>query len=486
MEVKDLKPARVWQIFDAMTKVPRPSGNLDKIREWLINFAKEHNLDYKVDEVGNVAMFRPAAPGFENAKGVVLQGHMDMVAEKLPTSNHNFLTDPLETRVEGEWVWANNTTLGADDGIGLSIALAALTDPDIKCGALEALATVDEETGLTGATNIQADMLVGDYLLNLDSEDDGVITIGCAGGVVTPVTFDYKPEAAPADLVYFAVKVGKLMGGHSGCDIHKGLASATKQIARILYVLGSKIEYRLASLNAGNLHNAIARDAVAVIGVKPEDKETLATVVNTLAADIKFEYKRPEPHAEITIESVDAPATVIDACTAKRLVAACFAAQHGVYYMSQEVEGLVETSTNFASVKTNASDIYLEFFSRSSTESSKDELALQIEALFTLAGAKEVRSEGSYQGWAPNAESELLKLAVSQWKALYGVEPKVEAIHAGLECGLFLKVRPDMEMISYGPTLQDVHSPRERCHIPAVQKGWDFTVALLNAIAADK
>lgn len=486
MEVKDLKPARVWQIFDAITKVPRPSGNLDKIREWLVSFAKENNLEYKVDEVGDVAMFRPAAPGFENAKGVVLQGHMDMVAEKLPSSNHNFLTDPIQTRIVDDWVFATDTTLGADDGLGLAIALAALTDPDIKCGALEALATVDEETGLTGATNIKADMLVGDYLLNLDSEDDGVITIGCAGGVVTPVWFDYKPEAAPADLQYFAVKIGKLMGGHSGTDINKGLASATKQLARILYMLDAKIEYRLASFNAGNLHNAIARDGVAVIGVKPADKETLATVVNTVAADIKLEYKRTEPHAEVTIESVDAPATVIDACTAKRLVAACFAAPHGVYYMSQEVEGLVETSTNFASVKTNADEIYLEFFSRSSTESAKEELALQIEALFRLAGAKEVKYEGSYQGWAPNADSQLLKLAVAQWEGLYGVEPKVEAIHAGLECGLFLKVRPDMEMISYGPTLKDVHSPRECCHIPAVQKGWDFTVALLKAIAADK
>ena len=216
-----------------------------------------------------------------------------------------------------------------------------------------------------------------------------MITIGCAGGVVTPVWFDYKPEAAPADLQYFAIKIGKLMGGHSGTDINKGLASATKQLARILYMLDAKIEYRLASFNAGNLHNAIARDGVAVIGVKPADKETLATVVNTVAADIKLEYKRTEPHAEVTIESVDAPATVIDACTAKRLVAACFAAQHGVYYMSQEVEGLVETSTNFASVKTNADEIYLEFFSRSSTESAKEELALQIEAIFRLAGAKE-------------------------------------------------------------------------------------------------
>ena len=486
MEKKELKPALVFEQFAKINEIPRPSKHEENMIEYLKEFGKSHQLETLVDETGNVLIRKAATPGYENADTIILQSHMDMVCDKLVDVEFDFHKDAIQTYVDGEWLKAKGTTLGADDGLGLAIALAALTDPDIKCGALEALATVDEETGLTGATNIKADMLVGDYLLNLDSEDDGVITIGCAGGVVTPVWFDYKPEAAPADLHYFAIKIGKLMGGHSGTDINKGLASATKQLARILYMLDAKIEYRLASFNAGNLHNAIARDGVAVIGVKPADKETLATVVNTVAADIKLEFKRTEPHAEVTIESVDAPATVIDACTAKRLVAACFAAPHGVYYMSQEVEGLVETSTNFASVKTNADEIYLEFFSRSSTESSKEELALQIEAIFRLAGAKEVKYEGSYQGWAPNADSQLLKLAVAQWEGLYGVEPKVEAIHAGLECGLFLKVRPDMEMISYGPTLKDVHSPRECCHIPAVQKGWDFTVALLKAIAADK
>ena len=486
MTVKELKPANVWKIFDEITKVPRPSGDLDKIREWLVNFAKENNLEYKVDEVGNVAMFRPAAPGYENANGIVLQGHMDMVAEKLPTSNHNFATDPIETIVDGEWVKANGTTLGADDGMGLAIALAAITDPDLKCGALEALATVDEETGLTGATNIKADMLQGKYLLNLDSEDDGVITIGCAGGEVTPVYFDYKPEAAPADLKYFEIKIGDLHGGHSGTDINAGYASAAKQIARVLYRLGKEVDYKLASVNAGNLHNAIARDAVAVVGVADADKEKLAVAVNTVAAEMKDEYKRTEPGLSVTVASVDAPATVFDADTAKRVVAAAFAAQHGVYAMSAEVAGLVETSTNFASIKTKEDTIYIEMFSRSSVESGKAELVGQIEALYTLAGAREVGSEGSYQGWAPNADSAILNVAVEEWEKLYGVKPEVVAIHAGLECGLFLQQRPDMDMISYGPTLQFVHSPQERCHIPAVQKGWDFTVAIIKAVAAGK
>ncbi len=484
MTVKDLKPTLVWSIFDEIMQVPRPSGNLDKIRAWLVDFAKKHNLEYKVDETGNVAMFRPAAPGFENAKGVVLQGHMDMVAEKLPTLEHDFLNDPITGVIDGEWLGTPGTTLGADDGIGLAIALACLVDPDLKCGPLEALATVDEETGLTGATNIKADMLVGDYLLNLDSEDDGIITMGCAGGVLTQVYFDFKPQAAPADLKYFAIKMGNLHGGHSGSDIHREFAPATKQIARVLYRLDFPFE--LASVNAGNLHNAIARDAVAVIGVADADKERLAVAINTVAAEIKEEYKHSEPNVTLVCESVDAPATIIPADVAKRVIAASFAAQHGIYHWSMEMDDLVETSTNFASLKTEGERVHIELFSRSAVESRKDELTGQIHALFNLAGASEVFDEGSYQGWAPNMENKILKVAEEAWETLFGVKPIVNAIHAGLECGLFLKVRPDMDMISYGPTLENVHSPQERCHIPAVQKSWDFTLKILDEVAKGK
>lgn len=484
MTVKDLKPTNVWTIFDQITQVPRPSGRLDKIRQWLVNFAKENNLEYKVDDVGNVAMFRPAAPGFENAKKVVLQGHMDMVAEKNATSNHDFDNDPIETIVDGDWVRANGTTLGADDGLGLAIALAAVTDPDLKCGALEALATVDEETGLTGASNIKADMLQGDYLLNLDSEDDGVITIGCAGGLVSLFTFNYTPQDAPKDLVYFKIGLNKFHGGHSGSDIHIGYANATKLMARFLYALGRKVDYELACIDAGNLHNAIARDAVAIIGIKPADKEALAIAFNQFRADVEEEYKRVEKGEEFTCESVDAPEKVIEKAVARRLIAAVNATQHGVFSMSHEMEGLVETSSNTASIKMKEEGkIVVEAFHRSSLESAKFDLTAQIEAVYELAGA-EIDSEGGYQGWAPNADSKLLAMARDMWKKLFNEEPVVEAIHAGLECGLFLKANPNMEMISYGPTLENVHSPQERAHIPPVQKAWDFTVALLNDIAA--
>lgn len=488
MTIKDLKPQNVWSIFEQITKVPRPSGHLDKIREWLVNFAKENNLEYKVDNVGNVAIFRPAAPGFENAKGVVLQGHMDMVAEKAATSNHNFLTDPIETIVDGEWLKANNTTLGADDGIGVAMALAVLTDKDLKCGPLEALVTVDEETGLTGALGMTKEMLQGSYLLNLDSEDDGIITMGCAGGVVSCITLDYTPQEVPADLTYFEIKIGKLHGGHSGSDIHLGYACATKQIARLLYRLGKEIDFELASINAGNLHNAIAHEGTAVVGVKAADKEKLAVIVNQFKADVEGEYKNIEKEIEITCHSTDKPAQIIDKDTATRVIEALFAAPHGVSAMCHDIDDLVQTSTNLACVKTLADkkEIYIEQFTRSSIESQKFELAHQIEATYKLAGAREVREEGSYQGWEPNLDNHILKVAVESWEKLYGVKPIVNAIHAGLECGLFMKVRPDMDMISYGPTLQNVHSPKERCHIPAVQKAWDFTIDILKQVAAGK
>jgi len=491
MQVKDLKPTEVWSIFDEITKVPRPSGNdegkLDKIRAWLVEFAKKHNLEYKVDDTGNVAMFKPAAPGYEKAKGIVLQGHMDMVAEKGAGSNHNFDTDPIETIVDGEWVRANNTTLGADDGMGLALALAAITEPDLKAGPLEVLATVDEETGLTGASNIKADMLVGDYLFNLDNEEDGVITMGCAGGLVTVITFDYKPEAAPKDKVYFEIKFEHLHGGHSGTDINAGYATTTKLVTRLLWNIGDQMDYVLASIDAGNLHNAIAHAATAVIGIKPEDKEKLSVILNQFIADVKNEYRRTEKKMEITCKSVDTPDTIIDTDTARRVVNAVYAAPHGVTSMSMEIPGLVETSTNLASVKMRPGNkIVIEMFHRSSVESRKDDLAHQVETLFRMAGANKIESEGGYQGWEPIADSHFLTLAADQWEKLFGVRPRVEAIHAGLECGLFLKARPDMEMISYGPTLLDVHSPQERCHIPAVEKGWKYVKAVIEAVAAEK
>lgn len=484
MTIKDLKPALVWSIFDEINQVPRPSKKEAKIREYLVAFAVKHNLEHKVDAIGNVAMWRPAAPGFEKAKGVVLQAHMDMVAEKAAGSNHNFDTDPIKTIVEGEWLRADGTTLGADDGMGMAGALAAMIDPELKAGPLEAFFTVDEETGLTGASNVGEGMLTGDYLLNLDSEDDGVITIGCSGGVDTLASFDFKPQPAPKNLLYFHIKISKLLGGHSGTDINAERANATRLIARLLWEAAQQIDFEVADINAGNLRNALAHTAEATIGIAEVDKEKLAVIFNTFAANVKDEYKHNEKDMLIECESVDVPECVIEKRVALNVINAAFVAPHGVQSMSLAVEGLVESSTNLASIKVHDGNrLEIVTSQRSDVESRKFDVAHRVETVFKIAGADRVWHTDGYQGWTPNPESALLKIAVDQWNKLYGVKPKIEAIHAGLECGLFLKVAPHMEMISYGPTLRDVHSPKERVHIPAVQKFWDFTVAIIKAVA---
>ncbi len=484
MTIKDLKPALVWQIFDEINQVPRPSKKEEKIREYLVNFAKKHNLKHKVDAIGNVAMWRDAAPGFENAKGVVLQAHMDMVAEKAAGSNHNFDTDPIKTIVEGEWLRADGTTLGADDGMGMAGALACMIDPDLKVGPLEAFLTVDEETGLTGASNVGEGMLTGDYLLNMDSEDDGVITIGCSGGVDTLASFNFNYEKVPAGYVFFHVKISKLLGGHSGTDINAERGNATRFITRLIMRLDNELDIALADINAGNLRNALAHTAEAVIGVKEADKEKFAVIFNTFAADIRNEYKHVEKDMQFDCESVDTPAEVIEKKVAMNVVRAGYAVPHGVQSMSMAVPGLVESSTNLASIKIHdGKRIEIVTSQRSDVDSRKFDVAHRVGAIFKMAGADEVRHTDGYQGWTPNPDSALLKIAVDQWEKLYGVKPVIEAIHAGLECGLFLKVAPHMEMISYGPTLKDVHSPKERVHIPAVQKFWDFTVEILKTVA---
>ncbi len=485
MTIKDLNPSIVWNLFHEITQVPRPSKKEEKIREYLINFAKQHNIKYKVDEAGNVAMFRNAAPGCEDAPCIVMQGHMDMVCEKGANSKHDFDNDPIETIIDGEWVHANDTTLGADNGIGMAAGLAALIDESIVSGPIQALFTVDEETGLTGANALGDGMIEGDILLNLDSEEDGEICIGCCGGLGTAATFTYQPTEAP-DYVYFKIVVGGLNGGHSGADIHLGRACANKVLARFIYNVGKEFDYALASFNGGNLRNAIARDAEAVIGVCSCNKERLSVLLNQYDADIKNEYKRTEPNVAISIESVDKPNVVVDPTTTKNFIYALYCAPHGVLSMSTDIEGLVETSTNLASAKMQPDNQILVVTSqRSSVESRKFDAANQIETIFTLAGAT-VTHSSSYPGWAPNMDSKILNIAMDTHERLFGVRPKATAIHAGLECGLFLTNYPHLDMISYGPTLRGVHSPTEKMHIPAVEKFWKLTVAIIEEVAKIK
>ena len=482
MTVKELEPKRVFEIFDQITKVPRPSKKEEKIRQYLLDFAKSHNLEAKTDKVGNVVIKAPATPGHENAPTVILQGHMDMVCESNDKS-FDFEHTPITTVVDGDWVRAEGTTLGADNGIGVAAALAVMTDPDAVHGPLEALVTVDEETGMTGAFGLEGDMITGSILLNLDSEDDAEIFVGCAGGVDTVCTFTYNRSFAPKDFTYFKIDIAKGQGGHSGGDIHLGRANANKLLARILFSLGKKYELSLAEIDGGNLRNAIPRAAHAVVGVHTSKKEDVRVAINHFIADIENEYADLEPTLEITMESVAQPEFCIDSDTTIKLIESIYSAPHGVVSMSRVMPGLVETSTNLASVKMkDGNEVVVTTSQRSSVDSRKWDIANQVEALFTLAGAKVKHGEG-YPGWAPNLDSPIMKIASDAYRELYGVTPAIKAIHAGLECGLFLEKFPHLDMVSFGPTLQGVHSPSERMYIPAVERFYGQLKLTLQKVA---
>ncbi len=482
MTIKDLKPALVFSIFDKINQVPRPSKKEDKIRKFLLDFAAEHGIAVRTDAVGNVAMSKPATPGKENAPAVIMQAHMDMVCES-NDKNFDFENSPIKTIVDGDWLRADGTTLGADNGIGMAAALAVLVDKDLVHGPVEALFTVDEETGLTGANNLGDGMLNGSILLNLDSEDDAEIFIGCAGGVDTTCTFKYKRSFAPTDFHYFRFEISGGLGGHSGGDIHLGRANANKLLARFLYAVSLEHEISLAEIDGGNLRNAIPRAAHAVFGVHTSRKEDIRVAFNKYVADIENEYSGLETGLKFELESTDKPEYTVDSETTISLVEALYSAPHGVVSMSRDIEGLVETSTNLASVKMlGENQILVTTSQRSSVESRKWDIARQVEALFCLAGAEVSHGDG-YPGWQPNMNSQIMHIASDAYEELYGVKPAIKAIHAGLECGLFLQKYPGLDMVSFGPTLRDVHSPSERMYIPAVERFWGQLTRILEKVA---
>lgn len=484
MNITELKPQIVWKFFHQITQVPRPSKKEGKIIEYLKSFAQEYNIPIKVDEAGNILMSKPATPGKENLPTVILQSHMDMVCEKNNDTVHDFENDPIETIVDGEWLRAKGTTLGADNGIGMAAELALLASNDIEHGPIECLFTVDEETGLTGAKALKEGFMTGDILLNLDSEDEGEIFMGCAGGKDTQAIFHYEPQPTDANLVYLSINIKGLNGGHSGGEIHKGLGNANKILVRYLYLLGAQIDYTLCSINGGNLRNAIAREAQAIIGVASKDKETARILLNHFTADIENELKHVDPNVRILMESTEQPEISINEECKNRLIWALHACPHGVMGMSHDIEGLVETSTNLASVKMGPDNtIIVGTSQRSSIESCKNMIANQVASTFKLAGA-EVKHGDGYPGWAPNPNSKILKVAQDTYKKLFNKEAKIMAIHAGLECGLFLEKYPHLDMISFGPTLRDVHSPNERIKIDTVDLWWSHLLELLKSIPA--
>ena len=481
-----MEPKAVFDIFAEICKVPRPSKHEERISQWLQSFAAEHGIECVADDAMNVIMRVPATPGYENHEGVILQAHMDMVCEKNGDVQHDFMNDPIETWVDGEWLKAKGTTLGADNGIGIAMALAAITDKELAHPAIECLFTVDEETGLTGAEKLQDGMLKGKRLINLDSEDDGQIFIGCAGGIDTLAKMHYEPQTISnlqtlSNALAIKLSVSGLMGGHSGDDINKGRANANQLIVWFLARIWPQTELQLAAISGGNLRNAIAREAEATIIIPMAYKEQIRIEWNRYVAQMEGVFGEVEKEMRLELETTDMPETIIPTDQAYRLIMALCECPHGMIAMSQEMPGLVETSTNLASIKMKEGYIEINTSQRSSKEPSKHHLKWAVEQALAMA-CDEVTHGDGYPGWAPNPNSPLLEVVKKAYMDLYKSEPKVLAIHAGLECGLFLEKYPYLDMVSIGPQMYGVHSPQERLSIPSTERCYAWLCQTLKSL----
>ena len=476
-----LEPAKVWFYFKEILNIPRPSKKEEKIIDYLLRFGKEHNLETLQDEVGNVLIRKPATPGMENRKSVVLQSHIDMVCEKNSDKVHDFENDPIEAYIEDGWVTANGTTLGGDDGIGVAAELAILDSDNIEHGPLECLFTVDEETGLTGAFGLKPGFLQSEILLNLDSEDEGQLFIGCAGGQDTLAWLPYQKQAVPERHEALKIMVSGLKGGHSGDDINKGRANANQLLNRFLWSFKDKFDMKLSVFDGGNLRNAIAREAYAIVTVPKGKTQQVVDEVKNFETIYRHEYHATEPNLSFSAVTVEMPGTVISDNNFTTLTNTLYACPHGVIAMSQDIPNFVETSTNLASVKFDGNNILITTSQRSSVESEKQDVTNKVVSVFNLAGARSETSEG-YPGWTPNPDSEIMELTKNTYKKLFNVEPEVLAIHAGLECGLIGDKYPGMDMISFGPTLRGVHSPDEKLEIASVEKFWKLILEVLKNI----
>lgn len=480
----ELKPACVFEQFAKINAIPRPSKKEEKMIEYLRQFGESRGLETKVDETGNVLIRKNATKGMEGRPTIILQSHMDMVCEKLPEVNIDFEKDPIQTYVDGEWMKAKGTTLGADDGIGCAIELAILDSDNIEHGPIECVFTRDEETGLTGAEGMKAGFMTGSMLINLDSEDEGQIFVSCAGGRNTTATFTYTKEQAPEGCFFIKASLKGLIGGHSGDDINKKRANAVKLLARFLYQTQERYGIRLANFNAGRLHNAIPRGGIIVFAVPFDKKEQVRADWNIFATDVEEEYHVTEKNMEFSMESCE-PESVLPQNVSTRLIQALQAVDNGVFAMCQdeEIAWLVETSNNVASIVTTDENVVIVASQRSNVMSALDNQAATVKAVFQLAGADVVQGEG-YPAWKMRADSKLTALTVETYKKLFGKDPKVLGIHAGLECGLFSEKYPNLDMVSFGPTLRGVHSPDERLHIPTVEMVWNHLLAILKNVNA--
>ena len=481
MTIKELEPKIVWNNFYELTRRPRPSKHEEKVREFLLQWGKDHGIETFADKTGNVIFRKPATPGYENRRGVIFQGHMDMVPQKVASSDHNFETDPIETEIIGEWVGAKGTTLGADNGMGIALGMSILESNDIKHGPVEVLVTYDEETGMTGATSLEAGVLKGDILINLDSETEGELCIGCAGGLDCEAEFKYAPEAVPAGCKGLKVRVKGLQGGHSGMDIALYRGNANKIVANAILPLIEKYGAKMLDFTGGSLRNAIPFEAEALLAVPADAKAKCVKAAKKSLADSKECYKDSDPSMEYFVEDAPLKPKAIETAVAVNAMKAIIACPSNVVRMSQSMPGLTETSNNLAIVRCGRGKIEIKSLMRSSLNSSKAELANVLKYIFEFAGAK-VKFVGGYSGWLPRPELAINGVMADTYKKMFGKEMKVFATHGGLECAIMGATYPAWEMTSIGPTIVHPHSPDERVNIESVGQVWNYLKAVLEEI----
>jgi dipeptidase D len=480
-DIRKLEPDALWHYFYEITQIPRPSKKEKKIVDFVIKFGKDHKLETVVDKVGNVIIRKPATKGMERRKGIIFQSHLDMVPQKNSDKKHDFEKDPIEAIVDGEWVKANGTTLGSDNGIGVAATIAILASKDIPHGSLEALFTIDEETGMTGANGLKKGLLKGDILMNLDSEDEGELYVGCAGGIDVSVTKKYREEKSPRGMSAYRVDIKGLKGGHSGVDIALGRANSNKLMFRFLMQAESDFGIRLAEAAGGDLRNAIPREAYSVVLVPGVKATQFEKFVKGYEKMYRKEFSETEPTLSFKCKKIKASVRIMSKTEQYKIIRSIFACPNGVQRMSQAMPGLVESSNNLAIVKCGGGKFEAHNLTRSSVDSAKEAIAWKIAAVFHLIGAK-VTLSGSYPGWKPNMESPILKTMSGVYKKMYGKIPEIKAIHAGLECGIIGGIYPGLDMISFGPTIKYPHSPDEKVNIASVKKFFDFLCETMKQV----
>lgn len=479
--INQLSPRLLWQFFDTLCSIPHPSGHEAAVRQWITGWAQERGLAVMQDAIGNLIISKAATPGMEKRQGVILQAHMDMVPQANADTDHDFTTDPIQPYIDGDWVRAKGTTLGADNGIGLAACLAVLADDKVPHGPLEVLLTVDEESGMTGAFGLEPGILRGSILLNTDSEQDGDVYMGCAGGVDVNIELPYQAESVPAQHQAMRLNIKGLRGGHSGINIHQGRASANKLLAELLNDIAEHPAIRLSEINGGTLRNAIAREASALLTLPDESKVLLSELVAARQQQYQQEFNGIDDFISLELVPAELPGRVMSTRLQHKLSAALLACPHGVMAMSREMDGVVQSSTNLGVIGTGDEHIHVQCLVRSLSNAGRDRVAAITSAVFRLAGAR-CRLDGAYPGWQPNPQSAIMRAVLDTHEELFGVVPEIKVIHAGLECGLFKATYPHWDMVSFGPTIQGAHSPDERVHIEAVSRFWQLLVRVLRQI----